>query len=62
MKVALVFFIADAVDKNEMVLFAKQIQKVFEPAFAIEQLSFSTHAEIGIVPLSEQRLSFSCTA
>lgn len=52
-------FIADAVDKNEMVLFAKQIQKVFEPAFAIEQLSFSTHAEIGIVPLSEQRLSFS---
>lgn len=45
--------ITDPVAENEAELLAEHTQKVLEPAFVIERLSFAVHANIGIVHFPE---------
>jgi diguanylate cyclase (GGDEF)-like protein len=40
-------------DENEIVILAEHIQKALEPMFVVERLSFSVHANIGIVHFPE---------
>jgi diguanylate cyclase (GGDEF)-like protein len=41
--------ISDSTDEKEVELLAKHIQKVLEPAFVIERLTFAAHTNVGIV-------------
>ena len=43
----------DAIEEKEVELLAEHIQKVLEPSFVVERLSFAVHANIGIVHFPE---------
>lgn len=45
--------LTDSVEEKEVELLAEHIQKVLEPSFVVERLSFAVHANIGIVHFPE---------